>query len=376
MTTQRGEAAPFEASISTAHAPFPETKRPPDRLSDDWIMVILCCWFLGGIYLDSWAHYNITLIESFFTLWHAVLYSGFLSIVTFLVILSIKNRRRGCPWCSVLPPGYDLALLGVLLFGLGGIADFCWHLVFGFEAGLEILLSPTHLLLALGASLLVSTPLRAAWRRPDTSPQARWASHGPMLCSLTLLLSVFTLITLFAHPFVNLWATPAYHIRWPYAQLFPRNDRLLGEVEAALGIVAILLQAGLLMGTILVALRRFRLPPGALTLLLTLNAALVCSVLVHYFLLPVAVVTGLAADGLLLLLKPSLAHPGALRLFAFVVPTLLYGLYFLDLLLTQGVWWSVHLWAGTILLAGVVGLLLSFVFQSPAPTRGLTENKR
>jgi hypothetical protein len=371
MAVPRPSASPSEARTFATPASLPASTWPSGRIGEDWIMIVLCGWFLGGIYLDSWAHYNIVVIETFLTPWHAVLYSGFLSIVIFLVIILIRNRLRGAPWRSVLPPGYGLAMLGVLIFGLGGIADFFWHLVFGFEAGLEILLSPTHLLLALGAALLVSAPARAAWHRPDASSPARWRSHGPLVCSLAYLLSVCTLITLFAHPYVNLWATPAYHVRWPDAEFFPsRYDRLLSEVEAAIGILGILVQTGLLMGTILVALRHVRLPLGACTLLLTLNAALVCGVLVHYFLLPVAVVTGLFADGLLLLLNPSPVRPGAIRLFAFAVPILLYGGYFLDLLLTQGVWWSIHLWAGTVVLAGIVGALLSYVFVLPKPRRG------
>ena len=27
-----------------------------DGLPRDWVMVVLCTWFLGGVYLDGWAH--------------------------------------------------------------------------------------------------------------------------------------------------------------------------------------------------------------------------------------------------------------------------------------------------------------------------------
>ena len=33
--------------------------------------------------------------------------------------------------------------------------------------------------------------------------------------------------------------------------------------------------------------------------------------------------------------------------------------------LTVGVWWSVHLWAGTIVLTGLAGLLLSMLLVPP-----------
>jgi hypothetical protein len=55
-----------------------------------------------------------------------------------------------------------LSLLGFMIFALGGGVDFAWHTLFGFEADEEALLSPAHLLLATGAILLTSGPLRAA----------------------------------------------------------------------------------------------------------------------------------------------------------------------------------------------------------------------
>ena len=74
----------------------------------------------------------------------------------------------------------------------------------------------------------------------------------------------------------------------------------------------------------------------------------------------------MAADLLLWRLRPSAAWSAAFRLFAFAVPTILYGLYFLALRLTGGgVWWSIHLWMGAIGMAGVVGLLMSFLVVPP-----------
>jgi hypothetical protein len=88
-------------------------------------------------------------------------------------------------------------------------------------------------------------------------------------------------------------------------------------------------------------------------------------------LIPVAVVAGLAADGLLRGLKPSASRVRALRLFAAGVPLIWYGVYFLALHLTHGVWWSVHVWAGTIAVAGLAGWLVSsLVVPPPVPAAG------
>jgi hypothetical protein len=43
------------------------------------------------------------------------------------------------------------------------------------------------------------------------------------------------------------------------------------------------------------------------------------------------------------------------------VPLVWYSLYFLALHLTHGVWWSVHVWAGAIVVAGLVGWLVSYL---------------
>jgi hypothetical protein len=40
-----------------------------------WVLLATSAWTVAGIYLDGWAH-NHGKVDSFFTPWHAVLYSG------------------------------------------------------------------------------------------------------------------------------------------------------------------------------------------------------------------------------------------------------------------------------------------------------------
>ncbi len=49
------------------------------------------------------------------------------------------------------------------------------------------------------------------------------------------------------------------------------------------------------------------------------------------------------------------------RLFAFALPFVFFSLYTLTLFVTGGVWWSVHMWTGSAVIAGFAGLLLSFL---------------
>jgi TolB protein len=133
----------------------------------------------------------------------------------------------------------------------------------------------------------------------------------------------------------------------------------------SLGVSSILLQSALLMGLVCLLLRRWRLPFGALTLIITLNSLFMVVLRDRYILLPAALGTGLVADLLLISLQPSSARPRRSHVFAFTAPVVLYGLYFLTLFATAGVTWSITLIGGSVVVAGIVGLLVSFLLVPP-----------
>jgi hypothetical protein len=320
----------------------------------DWAMVVLSAWLLGGAYVDGWAHTHGKVDTSFFTPWHAVFYSGFLAVASYLLAHMLRNLARGYTWRLALPAGYGLSLLGALIFWLGGMGDLVWHALFGIEQNVEALLSPTHLLLACGVWFIVSGPFRAAWQRPETEARC-WQQQAPMLLSLAFMLSVLTFITQIAHPVANLWGAGS---RRDPAWLFEE-----------MGVVSFLWDAGVMMGMVLLAMQRWTLAQGALTLVLTLNA-MAMGFLYHHGAYPLLHVlaraaAGLVADIMLLRLTPSEQRRGALRLFAFVMPATVSALYFLAVQLTAGIWWSIHLWMGIIVLTGVVGTLLSYLLVPP-----------
>lgn len=261
-------------SVEIETPPLPARGRPLGGLRFDWTIIVFTGWTLAGVYLDGWAHLHVPQLETFFTPWHAVLYSGFLAAATFLVGSLLRNRMKGYPWAEALPDGYQLSLLGAVIFAAAGVGDMFWHLAFGVESDFEALFSPTHLGLALGAALIGTGPLRAGWRRSDVDADPRsWVTQLPVILSLAFLLSAFTFFTQDAHPFGLTW--PAEALRPS-----PATVRLLGypssteEIFQLLGAFGIVLQSGILMGVVLLALRRWRLRPGSLTLLFTLNASL------------------------------------------------------------------------------------------------------
>lgn len=313
----------------------------------EWTVVALCTWLMAGAYLDSWAHRHLARLETFFTPWHALLYSGMLAILAFLAITALRNRDRGYSLGEVLPAGYSLSLLGCVLFGIGGVIDMLWHLRFGIEVSLAALISPPHLLLMLALGLIVTGPLRAAWRRP--------VSRAPFtaVISGSLLLSMFTFFNQFDQPLVNtLAATKA---------VAPDTIRYLQQ----LGILGIMVQTALLTGVVLYLLNRFRLPFGSITLLAGLNGALLGSLEQHVDLIPVAIVGGLLADLVMMWLRPGPDRVVALRVASFIGPVAVSSLYLLFLQVTRGIGWPITLWLGSIVVSGAIGVLLSYLSIHP-----------
>ena len=49
----------------------------------------------------------------------------------------------------------------------------------------------------------------------------------------------------------------------------------------------------------------------------------------------------------------------------FGVPVVFYLVYFLALVARTGIWWSIHLSLGSVVLAGITGWLLSYVAIPP-----------
>lgn len=312
----------------------------------DRLMVVFALWFVVGLFLDGSAHAHHR-VDSFFTPWHAVLYSGYLVSAFALAVATFINHQRGQSWLKAIPQGYDLALFGAPLFIFAGIGDMFWHILFGFEVGVAPLLSPTHLLLAFAGTLMMSGPLRAAWLRAGS--KQGWATLLPALLSLLIVFSVFTFFTSFAHPSVK-------------SDLFTNG---FTDSQQSSGVSAMLLQTVISIGMLLFVMRRWHLPIGTFTLLIGANALLMSVFSDTYYLIPAAVLTGIVADGLYVWLRPSAEHVGMLRVFAFVLPLLYYLLFFGTLQLGAGIPWSIHLWLGSSVMSGVLGLLLSYLLVAP-----------
>jgi hypothetical protein len=329
---------------------------PADSLRFDTAYAALTLFFSVGLFLDGWAHNHGKVDNSFFTPWHAVLYGSVLLIGLLLAITFARNVLQGYAPMRALPRGYTLSLFGVMLFFVGGGFDLIWHTLFGFEANLETLLSPAHLLLASSAFLFVSGPLRAVWFRAD---RKSWSELFPAIVSLTVLLSLMTFFTQYVNMFGNPWMIAG--------TTRPSDFGFLDTISA----ISVLTNMAIISGVFLFSLRRWTLPFGAFAFMLTLNYALMCWMrwTDAPYMIPLVVagaILGFAIDLLYVRLKPSVTNLGGLRFFNLVMPMLLSLGYFLLIIATTGTWWKVHMWLGTTVIAGIVGLLLSYLMVPPA----------
>jgi hypothetical protein len=299
-------------------------------------------------------------LDSFFNPWHAMLYSGLLATVAFLTIAVARNARQGVLWRLALPLGHGKTAVGLALFAMGGVSDMIWHLLFGFEGSIDILFSPSHLLIFTGMALTVSGPLRAAWHRPDGTTPLSFLQRLPMLASVALLLSVLTFVTMILHPYQNIYASA-------WLQEAPTFDPLkFGNLLKRIVIASVVIQTVILMSLVLVVLKRWRLPFGSLTLILDLprppsglsrpplplHPAGMCD---RFGVGPAASAsspdgrTGLEVSSVCVLCANA-----DLRV------------YFLCLArFMGGVGWSVHLVAGTVVASGLIGLLISYAVFPP-----------
>jgi hypothetical protein len=350
-------------AASVLRGPHGATRQEQVRLGgrDDAITIVLGLWLMGGVFIDGWAHNSRTLVEGFFTPWHAVLYSGYAASTAWLCWLVLRQRRTGRAGLAAIPRGYELGLAGAFLFGIGGLGDMLWHITIGIETGLKALLSPTHLLLFVGMLLIMTSPFRSAWYAPDPV-----GSAPAFRAFLPALLSLMAAVNATSFMGGYYWALLDDYFASGRPRLYlPLNGSRGGQ---ELGLYGILLTNIVLLAPLLLALRRWQLPFGSVTLLFTINTILM-NALDEFSaagMIPVALVAGLAADLLIRALRLGDGRPLALRLFAALVPLLFWSLYFFAGWLTRGIGWPPEIWTGAIVLTTLSGLGLSLLTVPPA----------
>jgi hypothetical protein len=333
----------------------------------DAAVVLAELWFIGGLLVDGWAHNHLDLSrEGFFTPYHALFYSGFAATAAVILVRTARNRRAGETLRAAIPRGYDITLAGLGIFAVGGVLDMLWHIAFGVEQDLAALFSPTHLLLAVGVASILSGPIRAGIAR-DSEPSFRL--QWPALVSLALFA---TLVTFFLMWAFGITAAAASAPAALFPHLTGRAFDVMGEDRLARGITAIALRSLVIVGVVLWAARRFRLPRGAAALLIVVPSTLIGAMLIpegSFVALQFAsaFAAGLVAEIFLIRGLDLRSGSWKSRAFAFALPLCFWVVYVaLTAVMYGGLWWNAHVTAGAPVIGGLTALLLELVSEPKA----------
>jgi hypothetical protein len=336
---------------ATAQRAPADTLRGQPRVSwrVDAVTMLLGTWLLVGLVVDGWAHNNLQALETFFTPWHALFYSGFVATAGWVLATATRARQPERSGLAAFPAGYGLAVVGVVVFAVGGAGDMTWHSVFGIEQDVEALFSPTHLLLFAGMALILSTPLRAAWSDPAGPAAPGFRRFLPVLASAALVAVLVAFAFMYWAAFIQTTGADSY------------DPHLLDGVASVLSTNLILLAPLLLLA------RRWRLPFGTATTIYASVGVLMGAVDAYRLpaMVTAAVLAGLAVDGLLRLLGPVTGRLQRFWAAGALAPLVTWSVYFAVVAVTAGIGWSAELWTGTIFWACLLGLTLSLLMRPP-----------
>ena len=350
-----------------------EDIRPLTSGAQDAVTTAAGLWMVVGLFTDGWAHLNLPGLETFFTPWHAVLYSGFAVAATWIAWLGWRERAAQGPGAWRWPRGYRLSAVGVVVFGVGGLGDMAWHVALGVEVGIEALLSPTHLVLLVGGMLVLSSALRAGWaRRPPAPGIPRLREELPAVLSLTSVTALAAFFLIYA----SVFTLPSVLIA-PTSIPEGAPGHEAAEMPVVAGLAAYVITTTVLLAPLLLAQQVGRRPRWAAFLLIVVVTWLSVGTggWTRYGVVTAAAVTiGAALVELLWGWLGRRPVPEAQRLPALgaVLPASLWTAQLAALAYDTGLAWPPELWAGVIGLSTLTGVALAvLVSWRPRPFSAL-----
>ncbi|MGH3612343.1 MAG: hypothetical protein ACRDRK_07045 [Pseudonocardia sp.] len=281
-------------------------------------MTAVSVWFVLGLFLDAFAHSTVPELETFFTPWHAVFYSGFAATggwVLWTVWRNVGPDRQGL---AAVPVGYGMTMVALPVFALSGAIDMLWHTVLGIETGTDIFFSPSHLGLVASMVIIVTSPLRSAWSDPGLGSRPSLRALLPAVVTLSF---AGSLILLFLSYGNALFFGPNAIVEIFSTSGGEDADLLAGRIV----VTTIVLLAPLL----LLLARRWHLPFGAATIGYSAAAAISATLTgLEVLDIPLTiVVAGVGVDLLARRLRPTAERRTAFWVFAATAPLLTWSLY-------------------------------------------------
>jgi hypothetical protein len=328
------------------------------------VTALLGLWLVSAVFADGWAHLNVPSLESFFTPWHGALYSGLTAFAAWTAVVVWRGRRGSGSWLGAVPVGYRGAVIGVALFAVGGVADLVWHQIFGVESGIDALVSPSHLVLLAGGSLMVATSWRAERARAERATI-------PEVLSLATAAALAAFFLSYTSAFGQ--ATPTT----PLANIPPEGSP--GHMEAELPVIgalaSYLVTTAVIVLPLVASMAANRRHPATLTIVTVLVAGLTVAMVD----LPSVAVAGavgagagaLIGDGAMARWRPErLASHYAVPVWAAVVSLLVWSGQMIGFALFDAVRWPVTLWSGVVVLAALAAAALALPLVTARPREG------
>ena len=331
--------------------------RTPTGGFRDMVTELLGLWLLLAVFLDGWAHLNVPGLETFFTPWHAALYSGMLATAAWTAVVIWRNRKPGQPLWQAAPPGYRGTAVGVILFGTAGGLDLLWHEILGLEVSLDALVSPTHLLLGFSLFLILGTAVRSA--RAASRPGNATRTAAAML-AVVLMTGLGAFFLVYASAFVRPGPT-ALFVPTPVGT----PGRIQAELPVVVGLVSYLLTTALIIVPFLFTLTAARRPLRGIVTMLVVAAAWLPVVMVGVRPTAVAGAAGATLAAVVVdVLLPRL--PGAWlsrRLPAVTagIAAVVWTGQLVAYAVADEIRWPVSLWLGAVVLSAAVAAGLAVV---------------
>jgi hypothetical protein len=339
----------------------------------DLVTALLGIWFGVGLMIDAWAHSNLAELETFFTPWHAVFYSGFAMISGWIIWQVWRNVRAGRQGLAAVPTGYLAGLVAVPAFAAFGLADMLWHTVLGIETTIDILFSPSHLGLVVTMMLIITTPLRSAWHAPDIGSRP---SLGRLLPALIALAFAATLVSLFLSYGDAMQYRPQDIVQ-AFSMLQDSGAEQLGAGPRPVGpgaervAVAMVVTNVVMLSPVLFLVRRWSLPFGSVTVMYTIMV-LMPGAQTAFGNVPILlsfVAAGFVSDLLIRRLRPSGERRAAYWAFAGLSAFATWSLYIgVSSATGGGLPTMPELWTGAPIVAGLIGLALGALLLPDAVT--------
>jgi len=324
-----------------------------------WVLLIASAWLVSGLQLDAYAHATTPELETFWTPWHGVLYSG-IAVSGLTLVWLMRPRLPVIPTYRTvlaLPNALRVPIAGMALLLVGGGVDTLWHNIFGIEQGLEIFVSPSHELIILGMALVAAGPALMLATKPGRGLSG---ADGTLAC-LSALLSALPLHIYSLH--ASALGSTYFGRAGGTIRIFSTDAQLM---HGYLFSTVLLLLPILIMG------RRWRLPFGVPAVLVAVPALLM-HVMFHsedgWW--PALTVAGAAAGAELVLRLAGRAvrwSPDARWIaIGLLAPLIVWGAVLVAATWTVGVGWNVHMVSGLLTLVALTGGLTALVARRVQP---------